>query len=126
MEYKLYIEDYFSQKQIHIVISGEIDLKSRNEKIHETFSLMRSENISNVLLDIREAYVVYSLIGSHSIIEQIHQYGFNSTDHTAIIYRNNEIQHSHADNVVFNKGLNIKYFKDDIEEARKWLLQFEK
>ncbi|MDD4970664.1 MAG: hypothetical protein PHT07_14655 [Paludibacter sp.] len=126
MEYNLIIENYFSQKQIHVIISGEMDEKTRNEIIHETVRLMRMENIPNVLWDIRKAFVVYSLIGSHSIIEQIHRFGFISTDHAAVIYRNNENQHGHADNVAFNKNRHIKYFRDDIEEARKWLLQFEK
>ncbi|MDD4970665.1 MAG: hypothetical protein PHT07_14660 [Paludibacter sp.] len=126
MEYKLYIEEYFSQKQVYAVFYGEIDEKSRNEIIVVGLKFMREENIPNLLCDIREASVLYSLIGSHTIIEQIHHYGFKHTDHAAIVYTHNENQHIHADNVAFNKGLNIKYFKNDIEEARKWLLQFEK
>jgi len=126
MEYNLFIEDYFSQKQIHAVLYGEIDEKSRDEIIVEGLKLMRNENITNLLCDIREASVLYSLIGSHAIIEQINLYGFQNTDHAAIIYTHNETQHIHADNVAFNKGLNIKYFKDNIEEAREWLLQFDK
>ena len=126
MEYNFIIEDYFSQKQLHAVFSGEIDEKIRNEIIQEGLKFMRKENVQNLLCDIRQASVLYSLIGSHTIIEQINHYGFLHTDHAAIVYTHNENQHIHADNVAFNIGLNIKYFKDNIEEAREWLLQFDK
>jgi len=126
MEYVLIIEEYFSQKQLHAVLTGELDEKTRNEIILEGIQIMRAENIPNVLFDIRNANVVYSLIGSHSIIEQIHLYGFQNTDHCAVIYTNNENQHIHADNVAFNKNIHIKYFKDNLEEAQEWLLQFDK
>jgi hypothetical protein len=124
MKYEILIEDYFSQKQIHVLISGQMTKKSRNEAIIETIKMMRKEDISNVIWDIREVHLEYSLIESHLIIEQLNEFAIKLTDHVAVVYRNNENQHNRANNVAHNRNRNINYYKDNIEEARKWLYQF--
>lgn len=126
IKYEILIEEFFSQKQIHTIVSGQMNAVKRDEVINETLQIMRKENISNVIWDIRDVHLEYSLIGSHLIIEKITDFGLRLGDHVAVVYRNNKNQHAHADNVAYNKGLEIKYFRDDLESARKWLSNFDK
>lgn len=90
----------------------------------KTLKIMREEQISNVIWDIREVHLVYSLGGSHLIVKKINDFGFLLFDNIAVVYKQNEEQHKHADNVASNRNKNIKYFKDNIEQARNLLLQF--
>jgi hypothetical protein len=89
----------------------------------ETVRKMREENITNVIWDIRETNLDYSLVGSHLVIADIAKLELMNTDHVAVVYRNDEDQHKHASNVAFNRSTNIQYFKDNIEDARNWLFK---
>jgi len=75
-------------------------------------------------MDIRETHLEYSLIGSHLVIANIANLGLKHTDRVAIVYKHDEEKHKHASTVAANRGGNIQYFKDNIENAQKWLLKF--
>ncbi len=124
MERHLIIEEYFSQKQIHAIVTGPMDEKSRDNLIKETVAFARKEGISRVIWDVRDTQLEYSLTGSHLVITKLKEMGLTYTDHLAVVYRNNRLQHEHGGNVASNRYINVMYFYDDIEAARKWLLQF--
>lgn len=124
MEYKILIEEYLSQKQILTIISGQMNEKNRDTVATETVKKMREDNISHVIWDIRETHLEYSLIGSHLVIANIANLGLKHTDRVAIVYKHDEEKHKHASTVAANRGGNIQYFKDNIENAQKWLLKF--
>lgn len=67
--------------------------------------------------DIRETHLDYSLIGSHLVIANIDNLGLKNTDRVAVVYKNDEEKHKHASTVASNRGGNIKYYKDNIEDA---------
>lgn len=58
------------------------------------------------------------------VIANIADLGLKNTDRVAVVYMHDEEKHKHASTVASNRGGNIKYFKDSIEDARKWLLKF--
>jgi hypothetical protein len=124
MEYKLIIEEYQGQKQIHAIVTGSMDEQSRNNAIRDTVAFVRKENIPRLIWDVRDTHLEYSLTGSHIIITQLKDFGLTFTDHLAIVYKNDKEQHQHGVTAALNRYNNVMGFYDDIEAARKWLLQF--
>jgi hypothetical protein len=101
-----------------------MDEQSRDNAIRETVAFARKENIPRVIWDIRDAELKFSLIVSHIVIQKLKEFGFTYTDHLTVVYKNDKLQNEHASNAAFNRYNNVMYFYNDIEAARKWLLQF--
>jgi hypothetical protein len=124
MEYKLIIEEYQGQKQIHAIVTGSMDEQSRDNAIRETVAFARKECIQRVIWDVRDTKLEYSLTGSHIVMEKLKEFGLTYTDRLAIVYKNDRLQHEHGANVAYNRYNNVTVIYDDLEAAREWLLQF--
>jgi hypothetical protein len=118
MDYKILVEEYSFQKQNHTIISGLMNEINRETVAFETVEKMREEDISMVTWDIRETKLEYYLMKAIRIAD-LAKFELMNTDHVAVIYRNDAEQYKHASNVDFNRSINIYYFKDDLEAARK-------
>jgi hypothetical protein len=124
MEYQILIEKYKSIQLVHTILSGQMDELSRDKIALETVNVMRKENISDVIWDIREIKLQYSLLKSHLVVINIANLGFLPADHLAVVYLNDTEQHQHASNVAANRFHNIRYFYNNLDEAREWLSSF--
>lgn len=122
MEYKIEIEEHATQKMIHTSIVGTLSEKARNRIGIETVHIMRANQLSKVIWDIREAKLDYALIYSHQAVLNLAALGVQPGDYVAVIYFYNQEQHQHAKNVAFNRGiLNIDYFLN-LEDGIQWLM----
>jgi len=121
MEYQILIEKYKSIQLVHTILSGKMDEFSRDKIALETVNVMRKENISDVIWDIREIKLQYSLLKSHLVVLNIANLGFLHTDHLAVVYFHDTEQHEHASNVAINRFPNIRYFYNNLDEANEWL-----
>ncbi|MCE9500511.1 MAG: hypothetical protein K8R21_08445 [Leptospira sp.] len=122
MEYTIEVKQTEGKRYVHALISGELSAVARDAITREAVAIMREEKVPNFLWDIRNATMLYPLIESHNVVQKGPAFGITNSDRVAVVFKNNMEQHEHAATVAFNRGLNVKYFKIDIEKAIQWLL----
>lgn len=121
MKYRIEMEEYATQKMIHVYISGTVSEAERISIGVETMHKCKENNINKVIFDIREAELGYSLIGSHLAVLSLSDLGVTKDDYGAVIYLHNQEQLEHAKTVAQNHGiLNVGFFQN-IEEGIEWL-----
>jgi len=122
MKYRLEIEEYESQKMLHVYMSGPMTEKERVNMGKDSTRICRENNITRLIFDVREAELSYSLVDSHQAVLNLSELGMTKSDYAAVIYSdNNKEQLEHAKNVAYNRGVfNINFFQN-LEEGMAWL-----
>ncbi len=122
MDYRIEIEEFAAQRIVHTSIKGVMSESERNRIAVETTGIMKENQLSKILWDIRETQLDYSLIGSHTVIMNLEALGLKRDNFVAVIYFHNQEQHEHAKITARNRGiLNIGYFMN-ILDGIQWLL----
>ena len=123
METRVEIIDNQKTSYILITVIGELQARQTTELAMEAIRIKKETGINRALWDLRKTELKDSFLDSHNFMIGLKTLGVDYSDSIAVVYRQNTIQHEHAENVAYNRGFyNIKYFKD-YESALKWLIE---
>jgi hypothetical protein len=122
MEYRMEIKEHKGQKMLHTSIRGEISTEDRDRIGAEALELMKNRNINKAIWDVRESILKSSLTRVHMDVLSVESFQIAKGKYVAIIYRYNEREFVHAQNLSDSVGIdNVKYFQD-IDEGIEWLM----
>ena len=122
MEYKIGIEEYATQKMIHVYLSGTLSESERLNIGVEIGRMCKENSINKAIFDIREAELGYSLMGSIQAVLGLSDLGMSENDYGAVIYSHNKDQLEYINDFARKRGIiNVGFFQD-IERGIAWLV----
>lgn len=122
MEYQMEIEEYAGQKILRTTIRGELSVAERDRIGAEAFEMMNNNVVSKSIWDVRESVLKSSLTKVHVDALSFESFSLAKGKYVAIIYKNNQREFVHAQNLSQSVGIdNVGYFQD-IDEGIQWLI----